>query len=90
MLVLKFFTVRAFLIFGLSGAERMRTESFCSSELHSMYGPDNLVLSPRRGYLGSTLLTCRVVARPHIELEICIKSFYCRIKQNEMTGNGTM
>ena len=24
----------------------------------------------RRGYLGSTLLACRAVARPHIELEI--------------------
>ena len=29
----------------------------------------------RRGYLGSTLLACRAVARPHIKLEICIKSF---------------
>ena len=27
----------------------------------------------RRGYLGSTLLACRAVARPYIELEICIK-----------------
>ena len=25
----------------------------------------------RRGYLGSTLLACRAVARPHIKLEIC-------------------
>ena len=27
------------------------------------------------GYLSSTLLACRAVARPHIKLEICIKSF---------------
>ena len=31
----------------------------------------------RCGYLGSTLLACRAGARPHIELEICIKSFFC-------------
>ena len=44
----------------------------------------NILLSPKRfccaihrcGYLGSTLLACRAVARPHIELKICIKSFY--------------
>ena len=30
----------------------------------------------RRGYLGSTLLACRAVARPHIQLEICIKHKY--------------
>ena len=27
------------------------------------------------GYLGSTLLACRAMARPHIELGICKKSF---------------
>ena len=37
-------------------------------------GDTQLTSGIRRGYLGSTLLACRAVARPHIELEICIKS----------------
>ena len=32
-------------------------------------------MSRRHGYLSSTLPACRAVARPHIKLEICIKSF---------------
>ena len=32
-------------------------------------------IESRRGYLGSTLLACRAVVRPHIKLEICLKSF---------------
>ena len=35
---------------------------------------------PRRCYLGSSLLMCRAMARPHIELEICITSF--SVEQN--------
>ena len=32
-----------------------------------------LYIMGRHGYLASTLPSCRAVARPHIELEICIK-----------------
>ena len=32
-----------------------------------------IMVTPRRGYLGSTLLACRAVALLLIELEICIK-----------------
>ena len=42
----------------------------------------------RRGYLDSTLLACRAVARPHIELEICKKIFFCWIKLEKMTESG--
>ena len=35
----------------------------------------NLGSRYRHGYLGSTLLVCTAVARPHIKLEICIKDF---------------
>ena len=37
----------------------------------------------RHGYLGSTLLVCRVVARPHLELEILIND----LKMLPMTFN---
>ena len=36
----------------------------------------SIVDIPRHGYLGSTSLACRAVARPHIKLEICIKHKY--------------
>ena len=49
-----------------------------SSEHHIIWSSLDEVVSTRwtrRGYLGSTLLACRAVAWPHIELEICKKSF---------------
>ena len=54
---------------------------FCKIKLQDiemwMYLGILFAISPsvRRGYLCSTLLARRAVARPHIELEICKESF---------------